>query len=297
MNSQIKDVSDTAFWIAHLRGLEDRRPDALFHDPFAMRLAGDRGQAIAKSMRLSSMVGWTVVLRTGIIDRYITCAARAGVDCILNLGAGLDARPYRLDLPTALRWVEADYPHMIEYKETRLREFAPRCMVDRVPLDLADRPARQKLFSQVNSQSTATLVLTEGVIPYLSNDEVASLVTDVNTMDRAGLWIVDYFSRQMLEYRRGRTPHSMKNAPFRFEPDDWFGFFRERGWQTRDVRYFSDEGRRVGRPPPLAVWMKILMALSRLAAPRRMRAAWDRFAGYALLERMNQQASSHLEVR
>jgi O-methyltransferase involved in polyketide biosynthesis len=46
----IGNVSDTAFWVAHHRALESERADALFRDPLAGILAGDRGRQIAKEM-------------------------------------------------------------------------------------------------------------------------------------------------------------------------------------------------------------------------------------------------------
>ncbi len=74
----IQNVSDTAFWIAHLRAIETARADALFRDPLAGRLAGERGREIAASMPLSCMIAWTVAIRTCIIDRYIDFAIGAG---------------------------------------------------------------------------------------------------------------------------------------------------------------------------------------------------------------------------
>src|SRR5215831_5539603 len=106
----IEDVSDTAFWIAHIRAAESRLPGALFDDRLAARLAGERGREIAAGMPMSRMIAWTVVIRTCIIDDYIKSALAHGIDTVLNLGAGLDTRPYRMALPRTLRWVEADYP-------------------------------------------------------------------------------------------------------------------------------------------------------------------------------------------
>src|ERR1700683_3089968 len=45
----IRNVSDTARLVAVDRAVESERPDALFRDPFARRLAGERGARIAKS--------------------------------------------------------------------------------------------------------------------------------------------------------------------------------------------------------------------------------------------------------
>jgi Leucine carboxyl methyltransferase len=109
-DTQIEHVSDTAFWVAHYRALETKRSDALFRDPLAERLSGDRGEKIAGTMPGRFLTAWAVVVRTCIIDDYIRTAVEGGVDTILNLGCGLDTRPYRMDLPKSLLWVEADYP-------------------------------------------------------------------------------------------------------------------------------------------------------------------------------------------
>ena len=72
-----------------------------------------------------------MVIRTVIIDDLIKRAIAKGVDTIINLGAGLDTRPYRMDLPRSLRWIEVDYFHVIALKETRLAEETPRCRLER----------------------------------------------------------------------------------------------------------------------------------------------------------------------
>jgi Leucine carboxyl methyltransferase. len=39
MNQLVENISDTARWVAIFRAEESERPDAVFHDPFARRLA------------------------------------------------------------------------------------------------------------------------------------------------------------------------------------------------------------------------------------------------------------------
>ena len=81
--------------------------DALFRDPLAGVLAGDHGRLIAGTMPQPAMTTWAVVIRTCIIDDFIREAIAQGADTILNLGAGLDTRPYRMELPASLAWIEA----------------------------------------------------------------------------------------------------------------------------------------------------------------------------------------------
>ena len=40
----VRHISDTAGWVAVYRARETERQDALFHDPFARRPAGERGE-------------------------------------------------------------------------------------------------------------------------------------------------------------------------------------------------------------------------------------------------------------
>jgi methyltransferase (TIGR00027 family) len=127
MTGAIEHVSDTAFLIAHFRAVESERKDALFRDPLAEVLSGERGRAIAGAWPTIAMTAWMTAVRTVVIDDYIKEAVARGVQTIVNLGAGLDTRPYRMELPPTLEWIEVDYPDVIAFKEERLRGETPRC--------------------------------------------------------------------------------------------------------------------------------------------------------------------------
>jgi methyltransferase (TIGR00027 family) len=280
----ITGVPDTAFMVAAWRAQESERPDAIFRDPYAVRLAGERGQAIGQLMRANRIGQWHVIIRTVIIDQLIRDAVTRGVGTVLNLGAGLDARPYRLAWPTSLRWIEVDFPQTIAWKEEILRDERPSCQVERVALDLADRPARNRLLADVAASSPATLVLTEGVVPYLTNEAVGELADDLLQL-RGASWIVDYFSKETARARR-RAPamRHMRAAPFRFQPGDWFGFFAGHGWKPTQTKHLGVEGRRLGRPAPLPLWVRLLLRVQRLLAPPDRRVDMRKFAGYVVLE-------------
>src|SRR3989441_5301510 len=103
----IRHISDTARWVAVYRARETQRTDALFRDPYAQRLAGERGEAIAAAAA-AGRDDWPFPIRTFLFDSYITEHVASGGDLVVNLAAGLDTRPYRMDLPASLRWVEVD---------------------------------------------------------------------------------------------------------------------------------------------------------------------------------------------
>ncbi|GAA5181273.1 class I SAM-dependent methyltransferase [Niveibacterium umoris] len=286
MKAQINQVSDTAFMAAAYRARETNHPNAIFHDPLAAKLAGDHGKMIIDNLPKQAFVGgWSVVIRTRIIDDFIQGAIAEGVDTVLNLGAGLDTRPYRMELPDSLRWIEVDYPHVIELKESRLAGETPRCRLERVRLDLADVDARQTLLDEVATRSGKVLVLTEAVTPYLSEEAVASLGEDLGARESIWYWVVDYFSPASYEYRRrSGMSKSMENAPFLFEPKDYLGFFLRIGWKPKETRYFAIEGERLRRPAPFPLITRLVMRILAFAASAERRREMKRYAGFVLFE-------------
>ena len=72
-------------------------------------------------------MSWAMIVRTAVLDEIIMQHVPGGVDLVVNLAAGLDARPWRLALPTTLRWVDVDLPDILRYKTGTLRDAAPVC--------------------------------------------------------------------------------------------------------------------------------------------------------------------------
>ncbi len=283
-NGTVENVSDTAFWVAHYRGVETKRTDALFRDPLAAVLAGEHGRRIAEAMPRPFISSWVIAVRTRIIDEFIGAAVANGIDTALNLGAGLDTRPYRMDLPATLNWIEADYPAVIGYKEGLLAREVPRFRLMRLKGDLANAAERQRVLADANAQAKKMLVLTEGVVPYLSLDDAGALADDLRKLDHAAYWIVDYFSKELLKQRERLLAGRLKNAPFIFDPDDWFAFFERHGWRASDVRYLGEEGERFGRRVEMPAVGKIIFAGQWLFSSKERRAHTKKSAGYVLLE-------------
>jgi methyltransferase (TIGR00027 family) len=285
-NAPIQNVPDTAFMAAAYRAIESERSDALFCDPFADKLTGQRGRDIIASLPAKAMMGgWSVIIRTCIIDELIQQAIAQGVDTILNLGAGLDTRPYRMALPATLRWIEVDFPHLIEWKTAQLAGEPARCQLERIPVDLADAQARRQLLDDVASRPRNILVLTEAVTPYLSEAAVAALAADLRARPAIRYWLVDYFSPASYEYRRrSGMSRAMKNAPFLFEPADYFGFFAATGWQPKQIKYFAEEAEHLRRPAPFPWHVRLLTSVLGILMPPEKRRAMKRYAGFVLFE-------------
>jgi methyltransferase (TIGR00027 family) len=249
-DSSVTHVTDTAFWVAHFRAKESQRADPAFHDPLASLLCGNRGLQIARSIPRAAMVEWGMVVRTSAIDRLIYEALQSGIDTVLNLGAGLDTRPYRMKLPETLRWIEMDFPNIVELKNSRLIKDKPVCEIARVGIDLLDRRSRNTLLAQYGVTTKNMLVITEGVLSYFSVHDAATLADDLAAIPSIRFWIQDFDNAGEHRLPMGWA-EKLKAAPFLFKVKDWFEFFKKYQWQPCKVITNFEESQRINRPYPV----------------------------------------------
>lgn len=247
----IRDITDTARWVAVYRARETDRSDAVFTDPFARALAGDRGEQIAAALPGGEQDAWPFVARTYLFDRVVERAVHDGADLIVNLAAGLDARPYRLALPPALRWVEVDLPEILDYKAEILASATPRCVLERVPMDLSNSDARRGLFARLGRTATNVLVLSEGLLIYLMADEVCALGRDLAVQKSFASWAVDIGSPGLLEMLKERMGAlvAAAGAPYVFAPPEGPAFFERCGWTPAAVKSILKAAHKLGRLP------------------------------------------------
>ncbi|HEV2388620.1 MAG TPA: SAM-dependent methyltransferase [Candidatus Acidoferrales bacterium] len=281
----LRSVGDTAFWMAYYRALETERADALFRDACARRLAGERGERIYRHMRWAKSGESPMVVRTAVFDEMIAdVVKRSGIDLVLNLAAGLDARPYRLPLPPTLLWVEADLPEIIDYKGKELEKEKAACQVERVGIDLRDRGERRLLLTGLNHRSARALIVTEGLLVYLAPEEVAALAGDLHSMAGFGFWLTDLGSPKVLQRSNRLWGKHLRTAgaPFRFGPAEGTDFFRPYGWREAESRWLLPEARRLKRPLPMD-WLIRFWAIVMPRCTARVMKQWR--SGVVLLER------------
>jgi methyltransferase (TIGR00027 family) len=247
----VRNISDTALWVAYFRALETQRPDALFRDPYAERLAGERGFQIANTLPDGNKHEWAWVARTHLFDEFLLREIHGGAELVVNLAAGLDARPYRMQVPARLQWVEVDLPEVINYKEEILANVQPNCRLERIRLDLSDVDGRRSLFADMNLRSSRTVVMTEGLLIYFTGEEVASLALDLASASHFRSWIVDLASPGQLRLMQATTGKQLNGvgASFKFGPKEGAEFFVPHGWVPEDVQGMLKSAAKFGRAP------------------------------------------------
>ncbi len=288
----IENISDTARWVAVYRAMESARRDALFNDPFAARLAGTRGTQIVRELKRGRSLAWPMIVRTAVFDEMIMArVAKDGIDTVVNLAAGLDTRPWRMRLPQTLRWIDVDLPGITDYKANAMRGEKPVCTYEAIATDLTDASERVALFARIDGESKRALVITEGLLIYLTAEQVASLARDIHSMQCARAWLFDLASERLLPIMNRHWGRAVTagNAPFQFAPAEGTAFFERFGWREVEFRSGLDEAHRLRREMRMAPLWRLL---SRFGPPER-REEFRRMSGYVMLERTNHNADQN----
>jgi len=282
METEFQHIADTAFWVAGFRAKETGRPDAVFKDPLAKVLAGDRGKEMVAITPNAALMNFSVVVRTTAIDRLIERAIEDGIDAVINLGAGLDTRPYRMPLPSDLTWIEVDYAQIIEYKNTILADEKPLCNLRRIAADLEWDEDRRALLATLGKQAGKALVITEGVVTYLDNEQASILSKDIFSIPTFQYWIQEYLNggyRNNGLSKKGRK--LLKNTPFRFTAAKPIDFFKNDGWKVKENIYMLDEADRIGRKMPLRFPWNLLIRIF----PGKIREGANKRFGIVMFEK------------
>ncbi|MBL8630283.1 MAG: class I SAM-dependent methyltransferase [Rhodospirillaceae bacterium] len=257
-------ITRTAAWVATYRATESARKDRLFDDPYAARFAVHEGLPSERGADLAAAV---VTARTVTFDELIGLTLDEGrIDAVLCLACGYDTRPYRLTLPATLTWIEADLPFVIQHKAERMANAEGHCKVERFAGDLRDAGIRARLLARVARDFQRVLVITEGLLLYLTDTEARDLATALHDCTSVRYWLTDLMSPMARQRMNAAAAAQLNEAgtTLKFAPAAGASVFQAEGWDPVHVRPTFAEMRRLGRVPGLmlGLLMRIGTALS-----------------------------------
>ena len=234
-SDRIEHVSDTALMVAACRALETVRPDGFVRDPLAERLAGPRGMAIARAMSTMGveMMCFGVGMRCRFLeDLILRCLTESPIATVLSLGCGLDSRPWRLDLPPDLRWIEDDFEDMLDYKAARLGDEPPKCRLERMAADLTVESQRRAVFAAAGD--APALMITEGLLMYLPAATVDSLAEEPARLSGIRYWMSDVTTSAMRRLTRMDQFQGVDSVrdPSHLNGEEMLEVFARHGWTT-----------------------------------------------------------------
>jgi O-methyltransferase involved in polyketide biosynthesis len=156
---------------------------------------------------------------------------------VVNLAAVLDTRPYRMQLPASLKWIEVDLPEILAYKEELLKTEKPACTLERVRTDCLMQRFDVPCWADLPAKPTKVLVITEGLLTYLQAEEVSALAEDLKRSPAFKRWVLDMASPGLLRMLQKNTHQQFGSEvpPLQFAPADGPACFAQSGWNAIEV--------------------------------------------------------------
>ncbi len=189
-------AEETSIMVAYWRACESQRPDCLVKDDLALWLAETAISSDRKLRYCSTPLFQTyvdlVAVRTRMIDELLLAwLADADRAQIVNVGAGLDARPFRLTLPPAAKFACVDTPRMVRAATELFGDFTACCDVVRVATRVANLDQLLSGLTRAAFKLNRPVFwILEGFVEYLSENETQTLLSAIASASSSGSQII-----------------------------------------------------------------------------------------------------------
>jgi len=204
-------TSMTAIGIAILRGIESEKPagERLCYDPYARQFVNP---ALYRLVRFFDKIGYSerkgpgvtgfLAVRERHIDEFLQQNLAEGVQQVVILGAGLDARAYRFEALKSIKVFEVDHPASQASKIEKVRRVFGElpAHVTYVAVDFNTQTLAKRLPECSYDETRRTLFIWQGVTQYLTPEAVDSTLAFIASHSATGSAVVfDYMYPTLLD--------------------------------------------------------------------------------------------------
>ena len=193
---------ETSYSIPAIRALGMLYPKnkRIYNDPFAEKILSGFNKYFVKLLHVpfvhkvitnfyekkySGFLGYFFCRFRYYDDVIKLCLQKNDIDVIVNMGAGMDCRPYYIEGLNKLHYYEIDHPKVIETKKKKLRNVLGELpdFVTYVEIDFDKQSIENVLQKAGYNPNLKTLFIWESVSAYLTketNDTIFSFVSKAN---------------------------------------------------------------------------------------------------------------------
>ncbi len=241
----MKEVSKTAFFCAGCRMADAATTHPIVGDYFAKKLMGESGLEYWKNFEAETNPIASNQARHYLVDTHLRRhLGRNPAVTIIHVGAGLDARPFRM---YGGNWVEIDAPEILAYKEQLLPAASCRNPLQRIPTDFDLEPLADKLAAFTSH--TDVVFVVEGVLMYLTQAQREEQLQTLRSLFPRHHYICELMSK--LFYQKLAKPFNDKlklhGASFIELQDEPAAMFHKCGYQLLDKASTIDTALHLGR--------------------------------------------------
>ncbi|MEV0577382.1 class I SAM-dependent methyltransferase [Streptomyces sp. NPDC050392] len=208
-------VGSTSLLVAAARAIETHRHDSLARDVYAEHFVRAAPACADWPVRIEQVPDgdgnplWGRFaryfgLRTGVLDDFLHRSVGTGVRQVVLLGAGLDTRAFRLDLPSDCVVFEVDRAGVLAFKQQVLTDLSAAPKAKRVPVPVDLRGDWVTALTSVGFDPAAPSVwLAEGLLFYLPGPAETYLIDTVDRLTTTGSALVfeAKLEKDLLAYR------------------------------------------------------------------------------------------------
>ncbi len=180
----------TGYGPALIRAMENLLPEdkRLFDDPYSEKFLSPFYKFFVILMRSPKILNFLIkirekltpgiigglICRTRYIDDVLNNAIREGVGTVVNLGAGMDTRAFRIPGIENIQYFELDFPELQKVKRAYIDKNIGEIPsnVFWVPIDFNRQDFGEELKKAGYTSSSRTLFIWEGVTQYISKEAV-----------------------------------------------------------------------------------------------------------------------------
>jgi methyltransferase (TIGR00027 family) len=218
--------STTGYGPTLMRAIENLMPEdkRLFADPWSEKFLPPSWKIWLLLLRLPGMLNFLMkvreratpgvvggfISRTRYIDDAVIAAVAEEFDAIVNLGAGMDTRAFRIQGTEDMRYFEMDLPELIEMKKKYIEKNTAGLPenLSLVPVDFDTQDIGEELQKAGYSPSSRTLFIWEGVTQYITREAIDAVLEYV-ARSAAGSRIV--FTYVLQSFLDGVVPPGLQS--------------------------------------------------------------------------------------
>jgi methyltransferase (TIGR00027 family) len=209
--------SATGYGPALMRAIENLMPEdrRLFNDPWSekflppswkfwlvlLRFPGMLNFLMKARERLTPGVIGGFICRTRYIDDAVLRAVVEEFDSVVNLGAGMDTRAFRIPGIEEVRYFEMDLPELLDVK----KEYIDKKIgglpanLSLVPIDFDNQDIGEALQKAEYSPSSRTLFIWEGVTQYITRDAIDKVLEYVAKAASGSMIVFTYVLESFID--------------------------------------------------------------------------------------------------
>eukprot|EP00977_Amphora_coffeiformis_P021116 scaffold8828_cov204-Amphora_coffeaeformis.AAC.37 len=221
----------TALPIAAARAIAYGRPDSLVNDPLAQKFLVGYEHLLQHASANTEYMTMRCLLGDDLVQKQYA----RGVRQVVTLGAGMDSRPFRLNVP-GTSFYEVDKADLFKLKEPLVQDISLTCAERKtITGTLGEMDLKEALLHEGFDPQKPTTWLMEGLLPYLSRPVMQSVADEIGQLSAPGsaLW-GDSFSKTSVD--RGMVFHGV---PFASGWDDYDVLFRHVGFDKATTYDFA----------------------------------------------------------